>query len=634
MASAFGLTSADKDRVARAFSESHKVMMEYCNGKVTPKKLRRMGEWAASPEVSAFLDLVFSLMGSKSKKRLVMEWAHIADFFDAKLADYIPMLFEKPELAVNPRLDAANHLIIKGDNLPALLALRPVYEGRVKCIIIDPPYLTGNDNLYYNDKFSHSAWLTMMALRLRIARDLMSNDASIIVHIDEREQAYLAVLMDQIFGRGARMMNFVWKKKKGGSNNSKHGATEHEYVLIYGKSPNHTSTLFLARKSELNRRFNQEDKEGMFQWDTFRAGATGQHYAIEMPDGTFLENDEDGEPISWLRSESRMLSDVAKGDVEFVQNSDGSWRVRYKRRPPARTGILPRSLLTSDEFGTTKTGGEDYIKVMGTSKTLKFLFPKPVNLIKYLVGLATQEGDIVLDFFAGSGTTGQAVLELNAEDGKERRFILVTDAGLASTEGPSKAQTKKQKANAVDIAEEITRVRMQRVISGEGWRDGGTHAAHEAGLQFFEVGYVPTKGAEVVDYTDDGEEVYGEDEVAYGHQELLDAVTPHLGEYAKAMYGGVTVHSDEKFSVAVGRGQVLVSLRTLNGPDSDPSLYDAIVAIAAQYGGNILVPAPVLVKYEWMERLATELGVTCRAVPIGAKLIRHWSVYNALREDS
>ncbi|WP_311589574.1 site-specific DNA-methyltransferase [Varibaculum massiliense] len=353
-----------------------------------------------------------------------------------------------PDLEHNaePENKDSENLYIIGDNLDALQHLVKSYAGKIKCIYIDPPYNTGSDGFVYNDDFgftaqqlidrigisedearrildmqgksSHSAWLTFMYPRLVLARELLSDDGVIFISIDQNEYANLINLTSELFGESNSLATFIWQKKKGGGNDSVFVAVEHEYVAMLTRNADELSHLFVPYSEDYLARYKETDEIGRFFWDTFRRSSGKQYYPIIAPDGTVLENDEQGNPISWLRSESTFKKNLLDGDARFVQKEDGSWSVHFKQRLPQ--GKKPRSILR--DVGTTSTGSDDANGYFGINI---FDNPKPVELIKKLISVVAEKHDIVLDFFSGSGTTAEAVMSLNSVDSGARRYLLV-----------------------------------------------------------------------------------------------------------------------------------------------------------------------------------------------------------------
>lgn len=353
-----------------------------------------------------------------------------------------------PDLEHNskPENKDSENLYIVGDNLDALKHLLGSYAGKVKCIYIDPPYNTGSDGFVYNDDFgftasqlvekiglsedeaervldlqgksSHSSWLTFMYPRLQLAKELLAGDGVMFISIDENEYANLLNLISEIFGESNSLATFIWQKKKGGGNDSVYVAIEHEYVVMLTRNADKLDHLFVPYSEEYLSRYKEKDEVGRFYWDTFRRSSGKQYYAITAPDGTVLENDEQGNPISWLRSETTFQKNLKDGEARFVQKDNGNWSVQFKQRLPL--GKKPRSILR--DAGTTSTGNDDASRYFSMEV---FDNPKPVQLVKVLAAIVTKENDVILDFFSGSGTTAEATFSLNSGDLESRRYILV-----------------------------------------------------------------------------------------------------------------------------------------------------------------------------------------------------------------
>ena len=290
------------------------------------------------------------------------------------------------------------NMIIHGDNLLALKALLPEYEGKVKCIYIDPPYNTGNAFEYYDDSVEHSTWLAIMKPRLEQLRMLLTEDGVIFIQIDDNEQAYLKVLTDEVFGRDNFIGNFIWQKKKGGGNDSKFFAIEHEYILAISKFKSTLPNWFVSYDPEYLQRYNKEDENGKYYWDTFKRASGKQYYPIECPDGTKLEFDAMGHKISWLRSEPRFKDDLKIGAARVIKVGN-IWSVQFKQY--LSRGKKPRSLLI--DVAVNSDGKEEMLSIFGDPKA--FDFPKPEVLLKYFLEVMSVPNDIVLDSFLGSGTT-------------------------------------------------------------------------------------------------------------------------------------------------------------------------------------------------------------------------------------
>ncbi len=345
-----------------------------------------------------------------------------------------------------------NNAIIIGDNLDALKLLKSAYSEKIKMIYIDPPYNTGKDDFIYTDNFrqdyqkilrevglmeidengeeteseslkffkntqgskTHSGWLSFMLPRLKLARDLLKEDGVIFISIDDNEAAQLKLLCDEIFGEDNFLGDFIKQSKVGGGSDSKFIVKEHEYCLVYAKNINLTNEMFLKHNDDYLKRYKEIDDKGRFFWDTFsRRGLTNPiTYEIKAPDGTLIKD-------GWIRSEETFKKNYQDGEVRIIKIKD-KWSVQFKQYLNLN-GKKPRSMTT--DFGGSIEGKNDIINLFNSDKI--FSYPKSIKFISTLLKIATNEGDIILDFFAGSGTTAHAVMELNAEDKGNREFILV-----------------------------------------------------------------------------------------------------------------------------------------------------------------------------------------------------------------
>lgn len=416
-----------------------------------------------------------------TSKKYGLVWEEHEEDVDIKMQTNIPVFTEvkEKEIVGEPNSNLYNFLL-EGDNLHSLKLVEKTHKGKIDVIYIDPPYNTGNKDFVYNDTqvayedtFRHSKWLSFMAERLKIAKKLLTKQGMIFISIDDNENAQLKLLCDSILGEQNYITSLIWQKKKGGGNDSRHVATEHEYVLFYAFNKELLNNLFIPYGEEYVTRYKEKDEKGRFFWDTFKRKSGKQYYAITCPDGTILDTDENGEPISWLRSESRFLSDLEEGEVRIIKINN-KWTVHFKQRQPE--GYKPRSLIT--EYGTTSDGAAELKKIFNVTNA--FSNPKPVNLIKYFIKFCPRKDATILDFFAGSGTTGQAVLELNKEDGGNRKFILCTN-------------------NENNICEEVTYQRIKTVVTGQ--RADGSYYSDglPSNLKYYRTEFVAKESEEIYD---------------------------------------------------------------------------------------------------------------------------------------
>lgn len=344
--------------------------------------------------------------------------------------------------------DNTENLYIEGDNLEVLKLLQETYLGKIKMIYIDPPYNTGNDFVYeddfaqntseylehsgqFDDKGNrlfkntesngrfHTDWLNMIYPRLKIARDLLSDDGVIFISIDDNEAENTQKICNEIFGELNFVANLVWKSKSGGANDSKFFAVDHEYIFVYAKNAQRFK-LNIDKEATVTTSYNRKDEFGEYALDrldkqSIRYSAA-LDYEIIGPDGKsyFPQHKDPKHPnASWRWSKENVLNNMDK----LVFEKGYVYTKNYKKE-----GAIARSLLLEDRFGRTRTGKTDCFALFGRDY---FSNPKPYKLIRFLEIVATDSDSIILDFFSGSATTAHAVMQLNAEDGGNRKFIMV-----------------------------------------------------------------------------------------------------------------------------------------------------------------------------------------------------------------
>ena len=418
--------------------------------------------------------------------------------------------------------DTTENLYIEGDNLEVLKLLQKSYQGKIKMIYIDPPYNTGNDFIYpddYSDNLDnylkitgqkdeegnkttsnsessgryHTNWLNMMYPRLRLAKNLLTDDGIIFISIDEIEYSKLRLICDEIFGECNHLADFVWQNKKGGGNDAKYVAVEHEYIIMYAKNENELDDIFEPYKPEYLNRYKERDLVGRFYWDTFKRKSGKQYYPIKCPDGTILEYDEYGNPISWLRSEQRFYSDIKTGDIRIIPNNKGGWSVQFKQRLPK--GKKPRSILMEESIwtkdGTTSVGNQEILDIFGVNL---FENAKPSSLLKKLIGFNVKDDDIVLDFFSGSGTLAQSIMQYNIEQSTNCKFILIQiQEMLENKEKNSSGNSKKIIDNAINFLNMQKKELLLSEIGKERIRRVGDKIVEEnkdkEGIEYLDIGF-------------------------------------------------------------------------------------------------------------------------------------------------
>lgn len=296
---------------------------------------------------------------------------------------------------------AQQNLLIQGDNLEALKALLPFHRGRVKCIFIDPPYNTKSAFEHYDDNLEHSQWLSMMLPRLQLLRELLSEDGSIWVTIDDHEGHYLKVLMDEVFGRGNFVDTIIWQKADSPRNSARQFSSDHDYMLVYSKSPDWVP-IKLERTEEANSIYSNPDGDERGPWlpgDPYAnkpyskglftiTGPTGRTF--QPPPGRF-----------WRVSEERLRALDADGRVWWGPTGDA--RPSIKRYLSEVGNLVPRTFWPKDDVGSNRTSKNEMRALFPDSAS--FTTPKPESLLKRVLDIATNYGDLVLDSFLGSGTT-------------------------------------------------------------------------------------------------------------------------------------------------------------------------------------------------------------------------------------
>ncbi len=397
-------------------------------------------------------------------KKYGLVWEDKPEVVEEQLRENLPVLKEVKERAILNGESLPNHILIEGDNLHALTALSFTHEGKIDVIYIDPPYNTGNKDFKYNDHFvdredgyRHSKWLSFISKRLLIAKRLLSEKGVIFVSIDDNEQAQLKILLTEIFSEANFVANIVWSNKEGGgSSDSKHFRIKHEYILCFAK--NIENIDFKGVEISNRERYTMQDEyesvRGPYYLQKLGMGSiqysTSLDYEIEAPDGTLttpiLNNS--GKKACWRWSQKKLKWGIENAFVEFKKDKNNIWIVYTKQylNCDNEGNIISRTQRpfgVIDSFSSTQASKN--LEELGLANL--FNYSKPVALINYLIKLSSNEKSIILDFFAGSGTTLHATIQLNAEDGGTRQCILVTN-------------------NESEICEKVTYVRNKLVIEG------------------------------------------------------------------------------------------------------------------------------------------------------------------------
>lgn len=453
---------------------------------------------------------------------------------DEVLATHTPVLTEDGSLFIDN--GGQMNFLIEGDNLASLQLLEKTHKGKIDLIYIDPPYNTGSKDFIYDDAFvektdlfSHSKWLSFMDCRLKIARKLLSNKGTIFISIDDNEQAPLKMLCDSIFGEEFFVANVSWQRTYSMRNDSKGIASEVEHILVYSKSAEWNPKK-LDRTAEMDAKYKNPDNDPKGAWRNIVASAPnaathqGMVYAIQNP----LTGEYCYPPQGrcWALGQDQMLSAMRQWcEYELVNLNDDEARARVcgvaveqvrkdvfgivikcsleeakEKAQEKYNGVIPEFFFSQKGKGALSR--KAYINTMGgrpvtnfwshaetghtdeASRLLKIIFdgtavfdtPKPPRLIERILHIASNENSIILDFFAGSGTTGHAILKYNQEhQDSNRRFILCTN-------------------NENNICREVTYERIKRVIDKEGYA---------ASLKYFKVDYIPVSEYMYYEYADE-----------------------------------------------------------------------------------------------------------------------------------
>lgn len=313
------------------------------------------------------------------------------------------------------RLTGKENLLINGNNFAALCCLKEKFAGKVKLIYIDPPYNTGSDTFTYNDNFNHSAWLVFMKDRLKISKELLKDDGVIFIQCDDNEQAYLKVLMDEIFRRENFVNTICWQKKNYPQNDAKWLSDNHDFILIYAKNKEIWRPNLLQRTEEMNARYKNPDNDPRGKWMasdlSVKTYSVNNDYPITTPSGKVVYPPTSR---SWMTSKKNF--EKLKADNRIWFGKDGSDTPKIKRfLSEVKDGLTVLTIWTSDDVGTNLIGKNEIKALFSNSNMDLFATPKPETLLKRIIEISTNEGDLILDFFTGSGTTLAVAHKMNRQ---------------------------------------------------------------------------------------------------------------------------------------------------------------------------------------------------------------------------
>jgi len=340
----------------------------------------------------------------------------------------------------------SGNLLVQGDNLLALKALLPYYAGQVKCIYIDPPYNTGNEGWIYNDAVNspemrdwlgravggetedlsrHDKWLCMIYPRLQLLRQFLREDGSLWMSIDDNEIHHARAILDEIFGERNFVATVVWQKIFSPKSSARHLSANHDFILLYAKNADLWQRNLLVRTEAHDRRYGNPDNDSRGPWASSDLSARNYYslgtYPITCPSGRIIS----GPPKGTYWRVSKETFEELDRDHRIWWGHDGNNVPRLKRfLTEVKEGVVPQTIWFHQEVGNTQEAKKEVVQLLPGAAEV-FSTPKPTRLLQRILQIATKPDDLVLDSFAGSGTTGHAVLQMNQQDGGHRRFILV-----------------------------------------------------------------------------------------------------------------------------------------------------------------------------------------------------------------
>jgi adenine-specific DNA-methyltransferase len=384
---------------------------------------------------------------------------------DVQAAKQVPyrLLEEVPELGAGD--SSSGNMLIQGDNLDALKSLLPYYAGRVKCIYIDPPYNTRSAFEHYDDNLEHSKWLAMMWPRLELLRELLSEDGSIWVSIDDNEAHYLKIIMDEVFGRRNFLSSIIWRKNYSPKSSAKHFSEDHDFVLVYARNGQTWSPNLLPRSEAQDRAYKNPDNDPRGLWKTSDLSARNPYslgiYSITTPSGRTISGPPKGR--YWAISKEKLERLNADARIWWGRKGDSVPQIK-RFLTDVKEGRVPQTIWPYDEVGHTQDAKKEIVRLFNSDV---FGTPKPERLIERILTLATHPGHIVLDSFLGSGTTAAVAQKMG------RQYIGIEMGDHAVTH---------------------CQPRLQKVVEGEqggisestGWKGGGGFRFYRLGLEVFD----------------------------------------------------------------------------------------------------------------------------------------------------
>ena len=473
-----------------------------------------------------------------TSKKYGLVWEQHEEAVDVMMRDNIPVFTEVPEREITAVPGQGYNFILEGDNLHSLRLLEKTHKGKIDLIYIDPPYNTGNKDFRYDDRFvdsidgfKHSKWLSFIAARLRIAYSLLSENGSIMISINDIEYAQLKLLCDDLLGEQKYIGTFIWKSRQNKDNRNITGiSVDHEYVLVYAKQ---TGVRNFKGGERLTERYSNPDNDPRGPWTSGNMVGIATEEQRPNLHYDFIDHRTGinyGKPLmGWRYDRHTMRRLVDEDRIIFPDTPEGRPRrkVFLSDVKEVRPGFS--SVVGTDIY--TRNGTADIVSVFGSRA---FDFPKPVELLIQFLAQTTTENSIVLDFFAGSGTTAHAVLEMNKRDSGHRKFIICTN-------------------NENSICENVTYPRVKTVITGKRM-DGSDYAEGiPANVKYYRTDFVSKDDEYLSDallehiremiQLEHGVKIDGSQYLMVMSDEEADELQAHWGEYkgVKAIYASKEV---------------------------------------------------------------------------------------------
>lgn len=440
-------------------------------------------------------DLIKEIMQLKKRKKFGLVWEDKPEEVAEICKEQLPILIEKKSKDISTNTAEPTNIIIEGDNYHALSVLNYTHKAKVDLIYIDPPYNTGAKDWKYNnhfvdsnDSYRHSKWISMMAKRLVLAKNLLTQDGIIVVTIDDYEVFHTGLLLDEIYGEKNKIGVIVVENNPRGRTTNAFYATSHEYYLVYAKDITKAKIIPLQLTVEQEKLFKHQDEVSAYRLLPFRRSG-GLSTPEERPNSCYpiYYNEKDGRidiesfsgskeimPVDskgkmrvWRQTRPSLMNAVERGDV-IIDKVKGNYRVLLKDR--IKSGRKAKTIWVNPKYDASSNGTVLLEKILGASKA--FAYPKSIWAVRdfLFTVIGEKKSATVVDFFAGSGTTGHAVLGLNKEDGGKRQFILCTN-------------------NENGIAEEVTYPRVKNVMLG--YKSGSSESEGLGGnLKYYKTSFV------------------------------------------------------------------------------------------------------------------------------------------------